>query len=187
MLLGDYNPAGRLPATFPRNVGQVPIHYDHLATGRPADPAEKYTSKYLDVPWTPLYPFGHGLSYTTFAYSDLRLASPSIDGGAGQAVQVTVTNTGSRAGDEVVQLYLRDDVASVAQPVRRLRGFRRVHLAAGESTTLRFALRPADLSLLDARLQRVVEAGRFTVFVGGSSDATLAAPFQVTAAHRLDP
>ena len=186
VLLGDYNPAGRLPATFPRNVGQVPIHYDHLATGRPPDAAEKYTSKYLDVAWTPLYPFGHGLSYTTFRYSDLRVAKPTMAGDGEQVVQVTVTNTGRRAGDEVVQLYLRDDVASVAQPVRRLRGFRRVHLQAGASQTLAFVLKPADLAMLDASMRLVVEPGRFTVFAGGSSDASLEAGFQVTRAHPLD-
>lgn len=187
VLLGDYNPAGRLPATFPRNVGQVPIHYDHLATGRPPNAAEKYTSKYLDVPWTPLYPFGFGLSYTDFRYSDLRVSTPRMAGDGEQVVQVSVTNTGKREGDEVVQLYLRDDVASVAQPVRRLRGFQRVHLQAGEARTLRFVLRPRDLAMLDASMRLVVEPGRFSVFVGGSSDASLQAAFEVTAAHALEP
>jgi beta-glucosidase len=179
VLFGDYNPAGRLPMTFPRNVGQVPIYYAHLPTGRPPDAKEKYTSKYLDAPWKPQYPFGYGLSYTSFRYDAPRLQRASMGVGDTQAVEVAVTNTGKRAGDEVVQLYLRDDVASVSRPVRMLRGFQRIHLQPGERRTVRFELGPDDLSFVNAQLQRVVEPGHFTVFVGGSSDATLQAGFDV--------
>lgn len=181
-LFGDVNPSGKLPMTFPRNVGQVPIYYAHKNTGRPPSEEDKYTSKYIDVHWTPLYPFGHGLSYTSFAYDQLAIAEPVLraQGRAlAQRVSVRVANTGDRAGDEVVQLYLRDDVASITRPVRQLRGFRRVSLAPGESTTVTFDLGFDDLAMLDADMQRVVEPGSFTVFVGGSSSAELSGGFEV--------
>lgn len=181
VLFGDYNPAGRLPMTFPRNVGQVPIYHDHKNTGRPPSKDDKYTSKYLDVDWTPLYPFGHGLSYTTFDYDDLRVEKPSIGVSGKQRVEVTVTNTGARAGDEVVQLYLRDDVASITRPVRMLRGFRRIHLDPGESRTVEFELGQEDLSFPGPDMQPVVEPGTFTVFVGGSSVDLIETSFEVTA------
>ncbi|HET7189623.1 MAG TPA: beta-glucosidase BglX [Gemmatimonadaceae bacterium] len=179
VLLGDANPSGRLPVTMPRATGQVPIHYAHRNTGRPADAANHYTSKYLDLPWTPLYPFGYGLSYTTFRYGNLRLSAPSARAGQTLRVSADVTNAGSRAGDEVVQLYLRDDVASVAQPVRKLVGFRRLTLRPGETRTVEFTLRPSDLSLYRLDMQRVVEPGTFTLWAGGSSDATLSATYRV--------
>ncbi|MFT3896330.1 MAG: beta-glucosidase BglX [Thermomonas sp.] len=179
VLFGDYNPAGRLPITFPRNVGQVPIYYAQLPTGRPPDAKEKYTSKYLDAPWTPQYPFGYGLSYTRFRYDALKLQRESMRAGDTQVAEVTVANTGKRAGDEVVQLYLRDDVASVSRPVRMLRGFQRIHLEPGERRTLRFELKPQDLGFYDANLRWVVEPGHFTVFAGGSSEAALEAGFEV--------
>jgi beta-glucosidase len=178
VLFGDYNPGGKLPVTVPRNVGQVPIYYNHRNTGRP--PAEdRFTSKYIDVPWTPLYVFGHGLSYTTFAYGDLRLGAQTIARTESITATVTVTNTGSRAGDEVVQLYIRDDVATVARPVKELRGFRRVTLRPGEARTLTFTLRPDDLAFHDLDMRRIVEPGTFTVFAGGSSEGGLEAKFQV--------
>ena len=179
VLLGDANPSGRLPVTMPRATGQVPIHYAHRNTGRPADAANHYTSKYLDLPWTPLYPFGYGLSYTTFRYGNLRLSAPGGRAAQTLHVRADVTNTGARAGDDVVQLYLRDDVASVAQPVRRLVGFRRLSLRPGETRTVEFTLRPIDLSLYRLDMQRVVEPGSFTVWAGGSSDATLSATYRV--------
>jgi len=189
VLFGDYNPGGKMPATVPRVTGQIPLYYNHRNTGRPPDSANKYTSKYLDVRWTPLFPFGHGLSYTTFSYSNLRLGSlmpPAVDsvvsigGRDSLSVSVDVTNTGDRAGDEVVQLYIRDDVASVAQPVRSLKGFRRVNLAPGEKRTVTFRLGPDALALYDRSMRRVVEPGSFTVFVGTNSDATLQARFRVS-------
>ncbi|PNS08219.1 glycoside hydrolase family 3 N-terminal domain-containing protein [Solilutibacter silvestris] len=183
ILFGDVNPAARLAITFPRNVGQVPIYYAHKMTGRPPRAEEKYTSKYIDAPWTPLFSFGYGLSYTTFGYDKLRIASPRITANGRQKVTVTVTNTGTRAGDEVVQLYLRDEVASVTRPVRQLRGFRRIHLAVGESGAITFELGREDYAFHDAGMRKVVEPGRFSVFVGGSSEATLSGSFEVIAQH----
>jgi beta-glucosidase len=203
VLFGDYNPGGKLPATFPRVTGQVPLYYSHRNTGRPPVGAEKYTSKYLDVAWTPLFTFGHGLSYTTFAYSNLTLSTSapqpqpsardslvaparvtdpvvSIGGRDSLRVSVDVSNTGNRVGEEVVQVYVRDDVASVAQPVRSLQGFRRVSLAPGEKRTVTIVLGPDAFALYDRSMRRVVEPGTFTVFVGTNSDATLAAKFVVT-------
>ncbi|HEX7018797.1 MAG TPA: glycoside hydrolase family 3 N-terminal domain-containing protein [Gemmatimonadaceae bacterium] len=180
VLLGDYAPSGKLPVTFPRTTGQVPIYYAHKNTGRPPDPQNHYTSKYLDVPWTPLFPFGYGLSYTTFSYANLRVSKATLAGSDSLMVSVDLTNTGKRAGTEVAQLYLRDDAADVTRPVRELRGFRRVTLEPGETRTLRFTLRPDDLAMYDRTMRRVVEPGTFTVWAGGSSDATLESRFTVT-------
>jgi beta-glucosidase len=194
VLFGDVNPGGKLPVTLPRTVGQVPVYYAHKNTGRPPAEQERYTSKYIDVPWTPLYPFGHGLSYTTFAYTAPRLggAQPRPADSLAVAVElrptdslvvsVDVSNTGARAGDEVVQLYLRDDAASVTRPVRMLRGFERVTLRPGERRTVTFTLRPTDLALYDLHMRRVVEPGTFTVWVGGSSEGGQMARFRVTGA-----
>lgn len=180
VLFGDYNPAGRLPVSFPRTTGQVPIYYNHKSTGRPPLANEKYTSKYLDVPWTPLFPFGYGLSYTTFAYADLHLSSSTVANGDSVSVLVDVTNTGARAGDEVVQLYVRDDAASVTRPVRELKDFRRITLRPAETRSVRFVLHPEDLALYDLNMRRVVEPGTFTLWVGGSSTATAQTRFTVT-------
>jgi beta-glucosidase len=157
----------------------VPIYHAHRNTGRPGAPENHYTSKYLDLPWTPLFAFGHGLSYTTFRYANLRVAAPSGRAAQPVSVSVDVTNTGGRAGDEVVQLYLRDDVASVARPVRELRGFRRISLRPGETRAVTFVLQPADLSLFRLDMQQVVEPGTFTLWVGGSSEATLSTTYRV--------
>ncbi|MBC7989511.1 MAG: glycoside hydrolase family 3 C-terminal domain-containing protein [Luteimonas sp.] len=181
VLFGDTNPAGRLPVTFPRVVGQVPIYYAHKNTGRPPVEAGRYTSKYLDVPWTPLYAFGHGLSYTSFRYDRLRAKQRRIGVDGTQEVEVRVTNTGKRAGDEVVQLYVRDDVGSVTRPVKELRGFRRIHLKPGEARTLTFKLTPDDLSFYGLDMKRIVEPGTFTVFAGGNSLDLLEAHFEVVA------
>jgi len=181
VLFGDYNPGGKLPVSFPRTVGQEPLYYNHKNTGRPPSDAERYTSKYIDVPWTPLYPFGHGLSYTTFAYSVPRLSATRIGTTGSIMVQTDVTNTGTVAGDEVVQLYVRDEVASVTRPVRELRGFERITLEPGQSRTVSFTLEPDDLAFFDQRMQRVVEPGFFTVWVGASSaDDERPARFEVT-------
>jgi beta-glucosidase len=179
VLFGDVNPGGKLPVTFPRSVGQVPLYYAHKNTGRPPDPNQKYTSKYLDVPWTPQFPFGHGLSYTTFALSDLKLGAETIAAAGTQKVAVTVTNTGTRAGDEVVQLYVSDLAASVTRPVKQLRAFERVALEPGASKTLAFTLGPQDLGLYDAGMRWVVEPGRFQVTAGTSSEGGLTASFAV--------
>jgi beta-glucosidase len=180
VLFGDYNPGGKLPATFPRATGQIPIYYNHRNTGRPGNPAEKYTSKYLDLPLTPLFAFGYGLSYTTFAYTNLRLSSSRIGAGDSLAVSVDLRNAGDRPGDEVVQVYVRDDVASVAEPVRALKAFRRVTLRPGETQTITFKLGSESFALYDRQMRRVVEPGTFTVYVGTDSNAALSSRFEFT-------
>ena len=185
VLFGDVTPSGKLPVTFPRVTGQVPIYYAHRNTGRPADPKNHYTSKYLDVLETPLFPFGHGLSYTTFGYTDLRPSSTAIRAGDSVAVSVTVTNTGSREGTEVVQLYLRHDAASVTRPVRELKRFARVTLRPGEGRTLRFTLGPEDMAFYDLDLRRAVEPGAITLFAGGSSAAALEAHLTLNGETRV--
>ena len=178
VLFGDYNPGGKLPVTFPRVTGQVPIYYAHKNTGRPSSQA-KYTSRYLDVPFTPLYPFGHGLGYAAFTLGAPQLSRVAMGPRDTLHVRVAVTNSGKVRGDEVVQVYLRDDVASVTRPVQELRGFERVRLAAGESRTLDFALDARDLAFYDEGMRRVVEPGSFTVFVGTSSVGTQRAAFRL--------
>jgi len=183
VLFGDVNPSGKLPATFPRAVGQIPLYYNHKNTGRPTGP-DKYTSKYTDLSVTPLFPFGHGLSYTTFGYSDLRLSAPRIAPAGTLRVSVTVTNTGTREGAEVVQLYVHDEVASVTRPVRQLAGFRRVSLKPGEARTLDFQLTSKELGLYNQSMKFVVEPGKFRVFVGGSSVGGLEGEFEISAPPR---
>jgi beta-glucosidase len=176
VLFGDANPGGKMPVTVPRVVGQVPIYYDHKNTGRPPT-NEKYTSKYWDIPWTPLYPFGYGLSYTSFSYAGPRLSASSIGANDSLRVDVDVTNTGQRAGDEVVQLYVRDDVGSVTRPVMELKRFRRVTLAPGQKTTITWTLGVGDLAFTDLAMRRVTEPGTFRLFVGTNSGDTRSAPF----------
>ncbi|HEY6089979.1 MAG TPA: glycoside hydrolase family 3 C-terminal domain-containing protein, partial [Gemmatimonadaceae bacterium] len=178
VLFGDYNPGGKLPVTFPRATGQIPIYYNHRNTGRPADSANHYTSKYLDIPWTPLFPFGYGLSYTTFEYTNLRVSPPRIGASDSLEVSVDLRNTGGVAGDEVVQVYVRDDVATVSEPVRALKAFRRVTLAPGEMRTITFRLKPDSFALYDRDMRRVVEPGTFTVYVGTNSNAPLSGRFE---------
>ncbi|MET0625081.1 MAG: beta-glucosidase BglX [Pyrinomonadaceae bacterium] len=181
-LFGDYNPGGKLPVTFPRAVGQQPFYYNQTATGRPPT-NEKYTSKYLDVPVAPLYPFGHGLSYTTFRLSNLRLGATRINAAGSVDVTVDVENTGRREGDEVVQIYTRDVAASRVRPVKELKGFRRVTLQPGERRTLTFKLGTAELGFYDDSMRFVVEPGVFKVMAGRSSadPEMLEASFEVTA------
>ena len=180
VLFGDFNPGGRLPVTFPRVTGQVPIYYGHKLTGRPPVESDHFTSKYIDVPWTPLWTFGYGLSYTTFAYANLRLSADTLRAGDSVVVSVDVTNSGRLAGDEVAQVYLRDDAASVARPVKALKSFHRLTLQPGETLTVTLTLRPEDLALYDLTMRKVVEPGRFTVFAGGSSAGGLETSFEVT-------
>jgi len=180
VVFGKVNPGGKLPASFPRRVGQIPIYYNHEPTGRPCDVGSKYNSRYRDLPsCDPLYPFGFGLSYTTFSVHDLRLSSSSISPGGTVTASVDVTNTGSLPGDDVVQLYLHDPVASISQPVRRLRGFERVTLAAGQTKTVTFHLGRDDVGFYDNRGRFVVERGQIDVYAGDSSTADLSASFQV--------
>ena len=176
-LFGDANPGGKMPVTTPRAVGQVPIYYDHKNTGRPPDPASKWTSKYWDIPFTPLYPFGFGLSYTTFTIGAPRLSATTIGATDSLRVAVDVTNTGSRTGDEVVQLYVRDDVGSVTRPVMQLRGFQRVTLAPGERRTITFWLSVKDFAFYDLAMRRVAEPGTFHVYVGPNSRDVQSAMF----------
>ncbi|MFY0750099.1 glycoside hydrolase family 3 N-terminal domain-containing protein [Pseudomonas sp. NFX5] len=185
ILFGDVNPSGKLPITFPRNVGQIPLYYAHKSTGRTPSGDERYTSGYIDEHWTPLYPFGFGLSYTSFSYSAPRLSTQRLASTQVLAVKVTVTNTGARPGEDIVQLYLRDDVASVTRPVRQLRGFRKVQLAPGEARDLTFTLDQADFALLDSNFSPVIEAGTFTVFVGADSTTENQARFELTDGRAL--
>ncbi|MFI5805289.1 beta-glucosidase BglX [Streptomyces sp. NPDC051561] len=187
ILLGKVNPGGKLPVTFPRTAGQIPIYYNHESTGRPYNADNKYTSKYLDLPHGPEFAFGHGLSYTTFESGAPKLSRGSVSaralrGGDTVEVAVTLTNTGDREGDEVVQLYVHDRFAAIVQPVRKLRGFRRVTLAAGRSTTVRFQLGADDLGYWtnseDGRF--VIEPGDFDIYVGTSAEATAKAALKVT-------
>ncbi|HXH05111.1 MAG TPA: beta-glucosidase BglX [Vicinamibacterales bacterium] len=179
VLFGRVSPGGKLPVTFPRAVGQVPIYYSHKPTGRPPDPEDRYTSKYIDVDWTPLYPFGHGLSYTSFRLSDLRLSASRLAPEGRLTVSATIENTGTRAGDEVVQLYVRDVVRSVTPPVQELKGFRRVTLAPGERRRVEFVLGPEHLGFYDRQMRWVVEPGEFRVRVSTSSVGGLEATFEV--------
>ena len=179
VLFGDYNPAGKLTITFPRNVGQIPVYYSAKNTGRPADPNNKYSSKYLDAPNTPLYPFGYGLSYTTFSYSNLTLSKPEIRPNEKLQVKVTVTNTGKYDGEEIAQLYIRDMVASVTRPLKELRGFYKVPIKKGESRDLTFELTLEDLKFYDANLNWTYEPGDFQVFVGTNSSDVKQATFKL--------
>ncbi|MFN6934604.1 MAG: glycoside hydrolase family 3 C-terminal domain-containing protein, partial [Tsuneonella sp.] len=183
VLFGDYNPSGKLPITFPRNVGQAPIHYDMKNTGRPielGEPGAKYVSRYLDTPNTPLYPFGYGLSYTTFGYSPASLNAASMGPGGSIEASATITNTGARAGEEVVQLYVQDVVGSVTRPVQELKGFEKVALAPGESRTVRFTLRPEDLAFTRADMSHGWEPGQFRLWIAPASGAKAATPVEFT-------
>ncbi len=179
VLFGDYNPAGKITMTFPRNVGQIPIYYSAKNTGRPMDLNNKYTSKYLDVSNSPLYPFGYGLSYTTFSYSDLTLSKKEIRASETLQVKVTVTNTGNYDGEEVAQLYIRDLVGSVTRPLKELRGFYKVMIKKGESKVLTFDIAPEDLKFYDINMNWVSEPGDFKVFVGTNSRDVKEASFRL--------
>src|SRR5215207_6995808 len=180
VLFGKVNPGGKLPVSFPRALGQVPIYYNHEATGRPCDPGVKWNSRYRDIPsCDPLYPFGFGLSYTTFSVTDLRLSTDSVSKNGRVTASVDVTNTGDRQGDDVVQLYIHDPVASLTQPVRRLRGFQRVTLGPGEKKSVSFSLDKSDFGFYDNRGRFVVEPGRIDVYAGDSSTADLTKSFRV--------
>jgi beta-glucosidase len=172
VLFGDYNPSGKLPVSFPRSVGQLPIYYNHKPTARRG---------YLFTSKEPLFPFGHGLSYTTFAYSAPKVSPEKIGPGGETSVSVTVTNTGRRAGEEVVQLYVRDVVSSVTRPVKELKDFARVSLAPGETKTVTFRVTPDKLSFLDLNMRRVVEPGWFDLMVGASSVKLQTARLEVVA------
>jgi len=171
VVFGDVNPSGKLSMTFPQNVGQVPLYYAHKNTGRPLSGPwfQKFLSNYLDVSNEPLYPFGFGLSYTDFDYGDITLSASEITSTDSLRVSIKVTNTGTRDGSEVVQLYIRDLVGSVTRPVKELKGFQKIALKAGESKTVNFTLGKRDLSFYNADLKFETEPGEFHVFVGGNS------------------
>lgn len=179
VLFGDVNPSGKLPSTFPRSVGQIPLFYNHKNTGRPllGDTFEKFRSNYLDVPNTPLYAFGHGLSYTTFDYGDVRLSASEMTADGSIEATVRLTNSGRRDGVEVVQLYIRDRVGSSTRPVQELKGFRRVALKAGESRDVTFKIDVSLLKYYDFDLRYVAEPGEFDVMIGGASDRVKQARF----------
>lgn len=180
ILFGDVNPGGKLPVTFPRNVGQVPMYYNYLNTGRPPEAENRYTSKYLDVPWTPLFPFGYGLSYTKFKITNLQLSARRIVSGT-LTVSVEVENVGRRAGDEVVQLYVRDPVATMTRPVKELKGFQRITLQPGEKRLVGFVLDREHFAFWNRDMRFVVEPGEFRVMVGSSSADLIEAKFEVVA------
>lgn len=179
VLFGDYNPSGKITMTFPQSVGQVPIFYNGKNTGRPRDPNNKYTSKYLDISNEPLYPFGYGLSYSSFAYGDVAVSKKEITGQTELTILCRVTNSGKVEGEEVVQLYVRDLVGSVTRPVKELKGFQKVKLAAGESKDIVFTLRADDLSFYRKDMTFGPEIGKFKVFIGGNSRDVKQAEFEL--------
>ena len=201
VLFGDVNPSGKLPVTFPRAVGQEPLFYNQLPTGRPAGDIDlthpptgedKYFSRYIDETNAPLFPFGFGLSYTQFTYSNLKLSPPTISldtlldpkkeraSSSSIRVEADLKNTGSVAGTEIVQLYIRNTGGSVEEPVRELKGFQRVALNPGETKHIGFTLGFHDLSYYNLDMERVIEPTEYQIFVGGSSGATLGGQFEVT-------
>ncbi|MBU5441032.1 glycoside hydrolase family 3 N-terminal domain-containing protein [Paenibacillus sp. MSJ-34] len=174
VLIGEYNPSGKLPVTFPRSTGQIPIYYNRKNTGRP-----HLYEDYVDVSDEPLYPFGYGLSYTTFEYADLRLDARQVARDGSVKVSANVTNTGERDGEEVVQLYIRDVVGSTTRPVKELKGFQKICLKQGETKRISFTLTPNELGMLDERLQFAVEPGKFLVWIGPNSGEGLQGEFTV--------
>jgi beta-glucosidase len=182
VLYGDYNPSGKLPMTFPRNIGQVPIYYNYKNTGRPTmnEPESVFWSHYSDEKNTPLYPFGHGLSYSKFDYSDLKLSNNAFSKNGEILVSVTLKNSGKVAGKEVVQLYIRDLIGSITRPVKELKGFEMVELQPNESKTVTFTINEKTIEFFTANSKWEAESGDFKVFVGGSSATTLESSFQYT-------
>lgn len=188
VVFGDVNPSGKLTMSMPVNVGQIPVYYNHLNTGRPKNPADpkfqKYRSNYIDAPNEPLYPFGYGLSYTDFAYGDFTLDNDKLDKDGRITATVKVTNTGDRAGDEVVQFYIRDVVGSVARPVKELKHFERISLEPGESRTVSFNITPETLKFYDYDLDYVAEPGEFQVMAGPDSRRVTSLSFTYSGPNR---
>ncbi|MDP2059091.1 MAG: glycoside hydrolase family 3 C-terminal domain-containing protein, partial [Flavobacteriaceae bacterium] len=182
VLFGDYNPSGKLPMTFPRGEGQIPIYYNYFNTGRPAqnETATNYVSAYIDLKNSPKFPFGYGLSYTSFQYSDLKLSTKKINPSGKIEVTVNITNTGKVLGEEVVQLYLRDKIGSSVRPVKELKDFQKVKLDAGQTKTLKFTIDIEKLSFYNQKLEWVAEPGDFEVMIGASSaDIRLRSDFEL--------
>lgn len=180
ILFGDAVPSGKITMSFPVNVGQVPVYYNHFSTGRPRNPDQKYTSKYMDAPNAPLYPFGYGLSYTTFFYSDITLSNTDLENGGTITASVNVTNSGKVAGTETVQVYIREMAASVVRPVKQLIGFRQIKLAPGETRKVSFPISVDNLKFYNSDLVYNYEPGDFKVFVGTNSRDVKEADFKVT-------
>lgn len=182
VLFGAVNPSGKLTTTFPQNVGQIPLYYNHKNTGRPLAEGQwfqKFRSNYLDVSNDPLYPFGFGLSYSTFTYSDITLSDSSFKPGGKIAASVTVTNTSNTAGKEVVQLYIRDMVGSITRPLKELKGFQKIELKAGESKNISFTITADDLKFYNNDLKFVAEPGDFKIFIGTNSRDVKSADFKL--------
>ncbi|MGY0038610.1 fibronectin type III-like domain-contianing protein [Pedobacter sp. NJ-S-72] len=171
VLVGNYNPSGKLTATFPRNVGQIPLYYNHKSTGRPYDGAsnEKFKSRYIDSSNDPLYPFGFGLSYTTFSFSPVKLDKSSLKSGQTIKATVEVKNTGDFDGHEIVQLYIQDIYGSVTRPVKELKGFQKIFLKKGESKQVTFTIDTEMLKFYNSDLKFAAESGDFNVFIGSNS------------------
>jgi beta-glucosidase len=180
VLFGDYNPSGKLPVTFPHNVGQIPIYYSHKSTGRPFSEEDKYTAKYLDVDVTPLYPFGYGPSYTNFKYENLTTSKEHYNKNEEIVVSVEVSNTGARDGEEVIQLYITDKFSSVTRPVKELKDFKKVFIKAGETKRISFSVTPDKLSFYNIDMKKVIEPGTFVVSVGGNSRDVISKDFIIT-------
>jgi glycosyl hydrolase family 3/fibronectin type III domain protein len=172
VIFGDYNPGAKLPVTIPRSVGQLPVYYYQKPSGK---------REYVDSSTLPLFPFGWGLSYATFKYANVHATPDSIGPQGRTTVTADITNTGSVRGDEIVQLYIRDEISSVTRPVKELRGFRRISLNPGETKTVEFTLGPDELSFLSRDMHRVVEPGTFTLMVGGNSVDVTTAKLEVVA------
>jgi len=179
VLFGDYNPSGKLPVSFPHNVGQEPLYYNQKMTGRPTNPTHVTYSAYRDAPKTALYPFGFGLSYTTFEYKNLKLNKNKISKNGTLNASVEITNTGNRSGEEVVQLYIRDLVGSITRPIKELKGFQKISLQKGETKTITFTISKDALQFYTVNKIFEVEAGDFEVWIGGDSVTNLKTTFSV--------
>jgi beta-glucosidase len=169
ILFGDYNPSGKLTTTFPLSVGQIPLYYNYKNTGRPMQPDNKFSSKYLDIQNEPLFPFGYGLSYSTFSYGDIKLSKNDLKGEEKLSVNITLTNTGKFAGEEVVQLYIQDPVATISRPVKELKNFRKVMLQPGEKKEISMEVKTEDLKFYNSSLKYDWEGGEFIISVGTNS------------------
>jgi beta-glucosidase len=169
VLFGNYNPSGKLTTTFPMSVGQIPLYYNHLNTGRPMDPKNKFTSKYLDIANDPLYPFGYGLSYTTFTYGDIKLNKNELKGSETLTATIPVTNTGKFPGEEVVQLYIADPSASISRPVKELKNFKKIMLQPGETKNVEINVTTDDLKFYNSELRYDWEPGDFIIYAGTNS------------------
>jgi len=177
-LLGDSSPSGRLPVSWPRSIGQIPLYYNHKSTGRPSAP-DRWHTGYLDLSSTPLYSFGYGLTYTTFSYSNMKVASPTISSDGTLQASAEIENSGKRDGTEVVQFYVRDRVGPTSRPVRELKGFQRVTLKPGERKTVMFNVKASDLGSFDPEMRWVVPAGIYDVWVAPDSASGLQSTFEI--------